>query len=90
MKILINENEKNRILNLYRPKFLFEQANYTISDLQSLIGVAVDNNLGSNTAAKLKQILSGISGNGCTKGAGGGGAGGGGAKGNLIKNPMSV
>lgn len=90
MKILINESEKNRILSLYRPKFLFEQVNYTIADLQSLIGVAVDNNLGRDTALKLKQILSAIPSNGCTKGSGAGAGGGGGAKGNLIKNPMSV
>jgi hypothetical protein len=67
MRLLINESEKNRILNLHRPKFLFEQStNITISDLQSLIGVSVDNNLGPQTANKLLEVLKSIPGNGCS------------------------
>ena len=81
MRLLISESEKNRILNLHRPKFLFEQStNITISDLQSLIGVSADNNLGPQTANKLLEVLKSIPGNGCSAnfvpptGGGGGGA----------------
>ena len=70
MRLIINENERNRILNLHRPSLLFEAPNYTISDLQSLIGVSVDNNFGPNTVLALKSILKGIPGNGCSSGAG--------------------
>jgi hypothetical protein len=67
MRLLISESEKNRILNLHRPKFLFEQStNITISDLQSLIGVGADNNLGPQTANKLLEVLKSIPGNGCS------------------------
>jgi len=79
MRLIINENERNRILNLHRPRFLFEQStDITIADLQSLIGVSVDNNLGPDTAKKLLEVLRGIPGNGCSANfvppIGGGGA----------------
>ena len=45
---------------------LFEQTNVTIADLQSLIGVSVDNNLGGQTANKLLSMLKTIPGNGCS------------------------
>ena len=80
MRLLINESEKRRILNLHRPRFLFEQStDITIGDLQSLIGVSVDNNLGPDTAKRLLEVLRGIPGNGCSANfvppiGGGGGA----------------
>lgn len=67
MRLIINESEKQRIIGLYKPSFLLEQAgNVTISDLQSLIGVGVDNVIGPQTIAALKQILQTIPGNGCS------------------------
>jgi hypothetical protein len=73
MKLKINESERNRILNLHRPSFLLEQANVVIRDLQTLIGVSADNNLGNQTANKLLQILKNIPGNGCSAGGTGSG-----------------
>lgn len=70
MRLLINESEKQRILSLYNRNFLFEQAgDVTIADLQRLIGITADNQMGPQTVAKLKQVLLSIPGNGC----GGGG-----------------
>ena len=67
MKLTINESEKQRILNLYNRNFLFEQAgDITIADLQRLIGVTADNQMGPQTVAVLKQMLKTIPGNGCT------------------------
>lgn len=70
MRLLINESEKQRILGLYNRNFLFEQAgNITIADLQRLIGVTADNQMGPQTVAALKQVLNSIPGNGCSGGA---------------------
>lgn len=70
MKLTINESEKQRILNLYNRNFLFEQAgDVTIADLQRLIGVMADNQMGPQTVAALKQVLNSIPGNGCSGGS---------------------
>ena len=67
MKLTINESEKQRILNLYNRNFLFEQAgDITIADLQRLIGVTADNQMGPQTVAVLKELLKTIPGNGCS------------------------
>jgi hypothetical protein len=102
MRLLISESEKRRILSLHKPRFLFEQStDITIADLQSLIGVSVDNNLGPDTAKKLLEVLRSIPGNGCSAnfvppiGGGGGGAvkpigTNTGGSSNLIKNPTKI
>jgi hypothetical protein len=102
MRLLISESEKRRILSLHKPRFLFEQStDITIADLQSLIGVSVDNNLGPDTAKKLLEVLRSIPGNGCSANfvppIGGGGGGGAvkpigtntGGSSNFIKSPTN-
>ena len=57
--IIINENEKERILGLHKCVILEEQeyTGKTISDIQKLVGAKDDNYLGPETLQKIQTML---------------------------------
>ena len=67
MRLINSESEKQRIKDLYNQRLLFEQTgDVTIGDLQKLIGVTADGEMGNITAKTLLEVLKTIPGNGCS------------------------